>query len=110
MCDVLARARVIPGSDPELRRRIGVRKAVADEQIVRPPADESPKARRHDWHPPPGMTGTKYLVAPAGQRREQPRTEITRRVDRVARIEAERCADQHNEQADDHRSESGGRG
>ena len=49
---------------------------------------------RDDRHPPPAVAGREDLAAPARDRGEQTRTEITRGVDGVAGVEAERRADQ----------------
>src|SRR5947209_8149971 len=74
-----------------------------NERIVREPADEAADERADDGHPPPAMAGGKHTASPPGHRREQTRTKIARRVDRVASVEPERHADRDDEQADDHR-------
>src|SRR3954468_10390204 len=84
-------------------------KMIANEEIVDPGAENAADAGRHDRYPPPPVAGTEHLAAPAGDRREQARTEIARRVDRVAGVETERGADQDDEEADDDRRKTGGR-
>src|SRR5262249_54863108 len=81
-----------------------------DEQVVTPAAKRAAGERRDDRNPPPAVAGAKNLAAPSRDRREQARPEIAGRVDRVARVEAERRADQDDEQPDNDRRESGRRG
>ena len=77
---------------------------------MRPSAERAAaNARRHNRHPPPGVAGAKHLATPARDEREEPRTEVARRVDCVAGVEAERRADQQDEQADDHGRKASGR-
>src|SRR6266446_375825 len=67
---------------------------VADEEVVGPAAENGADARRHNRHPPPAVAGAKHVPAPACNRREQPRTEVPRGIDRIAGVEAKRRADQ----------------
>src|SRR3954466_9432229 len=82
-------------------------KMIADEEVVDPRAENAADTRCDDRYPPPRVAGAEDLAAPAGDEREQARTEIARRVDRVAGVEAEGRADQHDEQTHDDRREPG---
>src|SRR5215475_13205307 len=84
-------------------------KVIPDEQVVDPPAQHAADEWGYDRHPPPAVPGTEDFPAPAGDGREQARPEVARRVDRVAGVEAEAGADQHDQQTDDDRREAGGR-
>ena len=89
---------------------VGVgRVAVADAEVVGRAAEDGADARGHDGHPPVAVGRREHPAAPARERREQARPEVARRVDRIARVDAEGHADGHHRQADEHRCERGGR-
>src|SRR5262245_58001668 len=79
--------------------------AIADKEIVDPAAERAADTRRDDRDPPPAVAGAEDFAAPACDRGEEPRTEVARRIDGVARVEAVGRADQKDEQPDNHRHE-----
>src|SRR5438067_8898548 len=84
--------------------RLGLpRMMTPNQRVVREPADEAADQRADDGHPPPAMAGGEHTASPPGNRGEETRTKIARRVDRVAGVEPERDADADDEQAHDHR-------
>src|SRR5262245_18541913 len=83
--------------------------AIADAEIVDPAADHAADARRDDRHPPPAVPGAEDFPAPARDRGEKARTEVTRRIDRVAGVEAIGGTDEEHKQDDDDRHETVGR-
>src|SRR5687768_1486369 len=84
-------------------------KAATDQALVYEGTNQAAGKRSGDRHPPPTVAGAKHVAAPPGHRREEPRTEVARGIDRVARVEAERHSDQHHEQSDDNRTQPGTR-
>src|SRR2546423_10189027 len=82
---------------------------MSDAGVVDPAADDAADAGRDDRHPPPSVSGAEDFAPPSGDRREEPRTEIASGIDRVSGVEPERCAYEHDEQADDDRRQTGGR-
>src|SRR2546423_10490991 len=83
---------------------------MSDAGVVDPAADDAADAGRDDRHPPPSVSGAEDFAPPSGDRREEPRTEIASGIDRVPGVEPERCANEHDEQADDDRRQTGGGG
>src|SRR5436190_4503498 len=80
-----------------------------DERVVHETADERARQWPHNRHPPPEVARAEDVAAPSGDRGKEPRPEITRRIDRVARVVAERRADRDDESADDDRRNRGRR-
>src|SRR5712691_10794340 len=77
-----------------------------DEKVVDGASQHAPHAGADDRHPPPVMSGPEHLAPPSGHGGEEPRTEVARRVDRVAGVEPER----HSHEDDDQAYEDGGDG
>jgi hypothetical protein len=88
---------------------------VADEQVVDEHADDAADQRADDRYPEVVAEGQasravrtrERHLSPAGEVCEQPRAEVTGRVDRVSRIRAVGHADRRHGQADGQRREVG---
>ncbi len=80
-----------------------------DAHVVDAAADDRADDRSGNRHPPPAAAGGEDAAAPAGHRREEPRTEVARRIDGVAGIEAEGHADADDEEAHEDRAHPGRR-
>ena len=82
---------------------------MSDEHIVHPPAehaaDEGATIGTHHQSWPARNTSLPHPADAVNSRG----AEVARRVDRVAGVEAERRADQHDQQPHDHRREAGRR-
>src|SRR5439155_9669210 len=72
-----------------------------DEKVVDGAPEDATDAGPDDGHPPPMMPGPEHLAPPSGHGGEEPRTEVARGVDRVARVEAERHSHEDDQEADE---------
>src|SRR5688572_25635187 len=84
---------LLPGSSAGLGRDV----MLVDQRVIEECAEDRANDGRHHRHPPPSATGGEDAGSPSGHEREEPRTEITRGVDRVAGVESERDANRNDE-------------